>query len=80
MQPRPKRAQFFSIAAPVEVAGHVSDFKIGVPPDMWFGTVIRFLTSVVTTPFEMAIDKPLPPDGSDVCSKGPRDRVGLGTR
>jgi len=80
MQPRPKQAQFFSIAAPVEVTGHVADFKIGVPPDMWLGTVIRFVSSVVTTPFEMVIDKPLPRDGSDVCGKGPRDRVGLGTR
>jgi uncharacterized protein involved in outer membrane biogenesis len=80
MQPKPKQAQFFSIAAPVEVAGRIGDFKIGVPRDRWFGTAIRFIGSVVTTPFEMMVDKPLPPDGSDVCGAGPRDRVGPRTR
>jgi hypothetical protein len=69
LQPRPKEPHFFSLATPVEVTGHLTDFKVGVSAASVLATVARFATSIVTTPFEMLVAHRLPRDGADVCGE-----------
>jgi hypothetical protein len=40
---------------------------VGVPPGELVGTVVRFVTSVVTTPLRRVLQGPLPPDGEATC-------------
>jgi uncharacterized protein involved in outer membrane biogenesis len=72
LEPRAKRAQFFSVPVPVEVSGRLSDFKVGVSPRSVASTVAGFLGSVVTTPIRRLSERPLPADGADVCQQAMR--------
>jgi hypothetical protein len=62
-----KRPEFFSLAAPIEVKGKISDFEIGVAPGGLIGTSIRFITSPLHVPLSRLFSEDLPPKGSDVC-------------
>lgn len=68
LQPTAKVPQFFSLATPVEVSGHLTDFRVGLPKGSVIGTIGRFFGSIVTTPYAMLTTTPLPADGEDVCA------------
>ncbi len=68
LTPKPKKAQFFSLATPVEVSGKVTHPKIGVSAGAVVGTTAKLLTSIITTPFERLFSKEIPRDGNDVCA------------
>ncbi len=76
MASTPKKAEYFSLATPIEVKGHFSDFGLGVQPGGIFGTTIKLIASPVTTTFKRLINKGLPADGNDVCAIpiGPENR------
>lgn len=76
MAPIPKKAEYFSLATPIEVKGNFSDFGVGVQRGGLFGTTVKFLASPVTTTFMRLANKELPADGIDVCaiSIGPENR------
>jgi uncharacterized protein involved in outer membrane biogenesis len=77
MAPIPKKAEYFSLATPIEVKGNFSDFGVGVQPGGLFGTTIKLIASPVTTTFERLANKELPADGNDVCAVliGPENRL-----
>ena len=76
MAPTPKKAEYFSLATPIEVKGNFSDFGVGVQPGGLFGTTVKFIASPVTTTFMRLSNKELPSDGIDVCAIpiGPENR------
>ncbi len=76
MAPIPKKAEYFSLATPIEVKGDFSDFGVGIQPGGLFGTTVKFITSPVTTTFMRLSNKEIPPDGNDVCAIpiGPENR------
>ena len=47
--------------------GSFEDFRIGVPPEEVFATVIRFVTSIVVAPFQRLFGASLPADGEETC-------------
>jgi hypothetical protein len=66
LRPRPKRAEFFSLATPVTVDGSFDDFGLGVKPLALVGTVFR-LSSNAEVPGRYPV-RDLPPlDGSAEC-------------
>ena len=65
--PRPKRAQMFSAQTPVRVQGSFSDFELGVSSGALTGTVVRMITSPVTTPFKWIFAESEHPDGRVAC-------------
>jgi hypothetical protein len=69
MNPIGKRAEFFSLATPIEVRGKFSDFGIGVAPGGLVGTTVRFITSPLHVPVRRLFTKDLPSTGDDVCFK-----------
>jgi AsmA family protein len=69
MRPQAKKAQFLSLATPVEVDGSFTDFKIHVSPGDVAETVARVATSLVWVPLQKLFGKKLPEDGSDVCTR-----------
>jgi len=75
---RPKRAEFFNLATPIEIHGNVSQFGIGIPPGGLIGTVVKFVTSPVHVPIRRLLGGALPADGEDVCGMtiGPDNRSG----
>jgi uncharacterized protein involved in outer membrane biogenesis len=68
MEPRAKRAQFFSAATPVQVDGSFADFAVGPAPGALMGTVIRMLTSIVTVPVQRLFQEKTPEDGETACA------------
>lgn len=68
LQPRAKRAQFFSLSTPVGVSGTLTDFKVGVATEDVLGTVGRFFGSVITVPLELLRGGRPPRNGADVCT------------
>jgi len=76
MVPTPKKAEYFSLATPIEVKGSFNDSAVGVQPGGLLGTTIKFIASPVTATFRRLIGKELPADGSDVCTMpiGPGNR------
>ena len=76
MAPTPKKAEYFSLATPIEVKGNFSDFGVGIQSGGLLGTAVRFIASPVTTTFQRLVGKELPADGADVCGMviGPQDR------
>jgi hypothetical protein len=62
-----KRPEFFSLAAPIEVKGKITDFKIDVAPGGLIGTSIRFITSPLHVPLRRLFSEDLPLEGGDVC-------------
>jgi hypothetical protein len=77
MTSTPKKAEYFSLATPIEVKGNFSDFGIGVQRGGLFGTTVKFIASPVTTTFMRLSNKELPSDGNDVCAIpiGPENRL-----
>ena len=76
LAPTPKKAEYFSLATPIEVKGNFRDFGVGVQPGGLFGTTVKFIASPVTTTFMRLANKELPSDGNDVCAMpiGPENR------
>ncbi|MDJ0817557.1 MAG: AsmA family protein [Desulfobacterales bacterium] len=76
MAPTPKRAEYFSLATPIEVEGQFSDFGVGIQAGGLIGTAVRFVASPVTSTFKRLFLKELPADGNDVCALpiGPENR------
>ena len=76
MAPTPKKAEYFSLATPVEVKGNFNDFGVGIQPGGLLGTTVKFIASPVTTTFKRLVNQKLPADGNDVCAIpiGPEDR------
>ncbi len=74
--PTPKKPEYFSLATPIEVKGKFSDFGLGIQSGGLIGTVVKFITSPVTTTFQRLVGKELPTDGKDVCEIpiGPENR------
>jgi hypothetical protein len=68
LAPKPKKAQFFSLATPIEARGKLTDPKIGVSAGAVVGTAARLFTSLVTVPIERLFSKSLPSEGNDVCA------------
>ena len=67
--PRPKRPQMFSARTPIAVNGSFEDFGVGVAPGGIVGTVVRFTTSPVTTPFLWVFSEPVAADGAEACAE-----------
>jgi hypothetical protein len=67
-KPRPKKAEFFSAATPVEAKGNIEDFQVALPPGALVETVTRMASSILTTPLARLIEKPLPEDGAAACA------------
>lgn len=76
MTSTPKRAEYFSLATPIEVKGQLSDFGVGIQAGGLIGTTVRFIASPVTTTVKRLVTRELPADGSDVCAIaiGPENR------
>ena len=76
MAPTPKKAEYFSLATPVEVTGKFTDFGVGIQAGGLAGTVVKFIASPVTATLQRLVGKELPADGKDVCgmSIGPGNR------
>ena len=71
LQPQAKQPQFFSLATPIDVSGHVTAPKIALGGAI-MSTIGNFFGSIVTTPFAMLTAKTIPRDGADVCEQGLR--------
>lgn len=76
MTSTPKRAEYFSLATPVEVKGPLSEFGVGIQSGGLIGTTVRFIASPVTTTVKRLIKIELPAGGDDVCAIaiGPENR------
>ena len=68
MAPKAKKAEFFSLATPIEVKGTFTDYKIGIKPGGLIGTAIRFITSPVVVPIQRAFSEKVAADGKAACS------------
>ncbi len=69
--PWPKRAEFFSLATPIEVGGSFDDYTIGPRAGDVFMTGLRLLGSVIWVPVMKLAGARSPADGSDVCGESP---------
>lgn len=67
VHPKAKKAEFFSLATPLEVHGTFSDLNVGVRQGGIVTTAVRFITSPVTVPLTRAFRDRIPKSGSDVC-------------
>jgi uncharacterized protein involved in outer membrane biogenesis len=74
--PKAKKAQFFSLATPLEVHGSFEDINIGHGGGGGIGTAVKFIASPVTAPLKRTFSDKIPADGTDVCKMalGPVDR------
>ena len=52
MAPKAKKAEFFSLATPIQVKGTFNDYKIGVQSGGLIGTALRFITSPIIVPIQ----------------------------
>ena len=57
----------FSAKTPVKVAGKFSDFGVGVPGGALAGTLLRMMSSPVTTPFKWVCSEKPAADGREAC-------------
>jgi uncharacterized protein involved in outer membrane biogenesis len=69
LKPKAKKAEFFSLATPIEVKGTFSDFGVGIQPGGLIGTAIRFITSPITVPFQRLFSDRTPADGRAACTQ-----------
>ncbi len=69
MAPKAKRPQMFSANTPIAVNGSFEEFDVGVAPGGIIGTVVRFTTSPVTTPFLWVFSEPVAEDGAAACAE-----------
>ena len=76
LAPTPKKAEYFSLATPIEVEGKFFDLDPDIQAGGLIGTTVRFVASPVTTTFKRLFFKELPEDGNDVCEMpiGPENR------
>ncbi len=79
ISPTAKKAEFFSLATPLEVHGNFSDIQFGIKKGGVVGTVAKFITSPIVVPIKRTVSKGIPEDGSDACSVilGPDNRSEL---
>ncbi|CAB1075391.1 hypothetical protein JY97_09555 [Alkalispirochaeta odontotermitis] len=68
MAPKAKKAEFFSLATPIQVKGNFSDYKIGVQPGGLLGTTFRFITSPLLVPIQRTFMERAPADGKAACA------------
>lgn len=68
LKPKPKSAQFFSLATPVAVTGSILNPDIGVTTAAVIATIFRQPISIVTVPFQWLFTDNLEKDGKTVCS------------
>lgn len=76
MVPTPKKADYLSLATPIEVNGKFTDFGAGIQVGGLIGTSVNLITSPVTKTLQKLFGKELPADGQDVCAMpiGPGNR------
>ena len=67
-KPKPKSAQFFSLATPVAVSGSILNPDIGVTTAGVIGTIFRQPLSIITVPLQRLFTENLERDGQKVCS------------
>lgn len=67
VKPEAKKAQFFSLATPLEVKGSFADINVGVGQGGIIGTAVNFIASPVSVPLQRMVMPKIPADGSDVC-------------
>ncbi len=65
--PQAKREKFLSVSTPVSVTGTFDDFRIGVEPAGFIGTLIRWYTSLIYVPFKWLTGERFPEDGTSTC-------------
>lgn len=65
--PQAKREKFLSASTPVTVIGTFDDFRIGVEPAGFIGTLIRWYTSLIYVPFKWLTGERFPEDGTSTC-------------
>jgi len=68
LAPKAKKAEFFSLATPIQVKGTFTDYKIGVQPGGLLGTAVRFITSPLVVPIQRTFMERAPADGKAACS------------
>ncbi len=69
VRPSAKKAEYFSLATPLEIRGSFTDFKFGIARGGIFGTAVGFITSPITaTARRFGGTSSMPLDGSDICS------------
>ena len=69
MAPKAKKAEFFSLATPIQVKGTFTDYKVGVRPGGLIGTAVRFITSPVVAPIQRIFTEKVAADGKTACSE-----------
>jgi uncharacterized protein involved in outer membrane biogenesis len=69
MAPKAKKAEFFSLATPIQVKGTFTDYNIGVKPGGLIGTAVRFITSPVIVPIQRAFTEKVAADGKAACTE-----------
>ncbi len=67
MAPKAKKAQFFSLATPLQIRGSFEDFGLGIKPGGLAGTVVSVVTSPIHVPFRRIFAKKAPKDGREAC-------------
>jgi uncharacterized protein involved in outer membrane biogenesis len=65
--PQAKREKFLSVSTPVAITGSFDDFRIGVEPAGFIGTVIRWYTALIYVPFKWLTGERFPADGTSTC-------------
>lgn len=65
--PQAKREKFLSASTPVTVTGTFDDFRIGVEPAGFIGTLIRWYISLIYVPFKWLTGERFPADGTSTC-------------
>jgi uncharacterized protein involved in outer membrane biogenesis len=68
MAPKAKKAEFFSLATPIQVKGTFTDYKIGVQPGGLIGTALRFITSPILVPIQRTFTERAAADGKAACA------------
>jgi uncharacterized protein involved in outer membrane biogenesis len=68
MAPKAKKAEFFSLATPIQVKGTFTDYNIGMQPGGLIGTAIRFITSPIVVPIQRVFNERAPAEGKAACS------------
>jgi len=67
LTPEPKEAEVLSLQTRVDVSGGFEDFRIGVAPEEFLVTLVRFASSIVVAPLRRIFEEPLPADGEETC-------------
>jgi uncharacterized protein involved in outer membrane biogenesis len=67
VRPTAKKPEYFSLATPLDVKGHFSDFELGIQTGGLVGTGLKFISSPLHVPVRRVFKKTLPADGNDIC-------------